>query len=42
MMQSDYYLYIKKLEELINYFVDCVENIEKQEIIKFLIEKKPK
>ena len=31
-----------QLEELINYFVDCVENIEKQEIIKFLIEKKPK
>ncbi len=31
-----------QLNELIKYFVSCVENIEKQEIIKFLIEKKPK
>ena len=36
----EYQKYDSQLEELIKYFVDCVEYIEKQEIINFLIEKK--
>ena len=36
----EYQKYNTQLEELIKYFVDCTEYIEKQEIINFLIEKK--
>lgn len=36
----EYNKYLSQLEELIKYFVECVDYIEKQKIVEFLINKK--